>query len=31
LQIERPQVRKCGMRNAEKTILAALAHFSGVY
>jgi hypothetical protein len=31
LQIERPQARKRGMRIAEKIIVAALEHFSGVY
>jgi homocysteine S-methyltransferase len=31
LQIERPQVRKCGMRIAETIIVAALEYFSGVY
>jgi hypothetical protein len=31
LQIEQPQARKCGMRIAEKIIVAALEHFSGVY
>jgi hypothetical protein len=27
LQIERPQVRKCGMRIAKEIIVAALEHF----
>jgi hypothetical protein len=31
LQIERPQARKCGMRIAEKVIVAVLEDFSGVY
>jgi hypothetical protein len=31
LQIERRQARKCGMRIAEKIIVAALEHFSAVY
>jgi hypothetical protein len=30
LQIEPPQARKCGMRIAEKIIVAALEHFSDV-
>jgi len=30
LQIERSQARKCGMRIAEKIIVAALEHFYGV-
>jgi len=29
-QIERPRTRKCGMRIAEKIVVAALEHFSGV-